>query len=52
MLQRIYGTAFPSASKSSNDYLTFLEEAAKRDHRTARARAWPYSVEEESRAAG
>ncbi|MGE7878508.1 threonine--tRNA ligase [Peribacillus muralis] len=32
MLQRIYGVAFP-AQKELNEYLTFLEEAAKRDHR-------------------
>ena len=32
MLQRIYGTAFPSDADLAA-YLTFLEEAAKRDHR-------------------
>lgn len=32
MLQRIYGTAFPS-SKELKKYLHFLEEAQKRDHR-------------------
>ncbi len=32
MLQRIYGTAFSSKSKLK-DYLSFLEEAKKRDHR-------------------
>jgi threonyl-tRNA synthetase len=32
MLQRIYGTAFLDA-ESLNKYLTFLEEAQKRDHR-------------------
>ena len=32
MLQRIYGTAFAD-KKSLNEYLTFLEEAKKRDHR-------------------
>ncbi len=32
MLQRIYGTAF-SSKKALNEYLTFLEEAKKRDHR-------------------
>ena len=31
-LQRIYGTAFPTA-KDLEDYLHFLEEAKKRDHR-------------------
>lgn len=32
MLQRIYGTAFPKESELEQ-YLTFLEEAKKRDHR-------------------
>src|SRR5690606_3726533 len=32
MLQRVYGTAFPKASQL-HDYLTMLEEAARRDHR-------------------
>ena len=32
MLQRIYGTVF-SSKKELNDYLHFLEEAKKRDHR-------------------
>ena len=32
MLQRIYGTVF-SSKKELNDYLNFLEEAKKRDHR-------------------
>ena len=32
MLQRIYGTAFPK-QKLLDEYLTFLEEARKRDHR-------------------
>ena len=32
MLQRIYGTAFPT-QQELDDYLAFLEEAAKRDHR-------------------
>ncbi len=32
MLQRIYGTVF-SSKKGLKDYLTFLEEAKKRDHR-------------------
>jgi threonyl-tRNA synthetase len=32
MLQRIYGTAFPSA-KELKKYLNFLEEAQRRDHR-------------------
>ena len=32
MLQRVYGTAFPSDAELK-DYLTMLEEAEKRDHR-------------------
>ncbi len=32
MLQRIYGTGFPSR-KELDEYLTFIEEAKKRDHR-------------------
>lgn len=32
MLKRIYGISFPS-NKELNEYLAFLEEAAKRDHR-------------------
>ncbi len=32
MLKRIYGISFPT-NKELNEYLTFLEEAAKRDHR-------------------
>jgi threonyl-tRNA synthetase len=32
MLQRIYATAFPK-KKELDEYLTFLEEAKKRDHR-------------------
>ncbi|HPF09460.1 MAG TPA: threonine--tRNA ligase, partial [Candidatus Cloacimonadota bacterium] len=32
MLKRIYGISFPS-NKELNEYLNFLEEAAKRDHR-------------------
>ena len=32
MLKRIYGISFPS-NKELNEYLVFLEEAAKRDHR-------------------
>src|SRR6202011_1982415 len=32
MLQRIYGTAF-NTQQELDDYLAFLEEAAKRDHR-------------------
>ena len=33
MLQRIYGTSFPSENEL-NDYLTMLDESKKRDHRT------------------
>ena len=32
MLQRIYGTSWPS-QKELDEYLTRLEEAEKRDHR-------------------
>ena len=32
MLQRIYGTAFPT-QKETDDYLKFIEESKKRDHR-------------------
>lgn len=32
MLKRIYGISFPS-NKELNEYMSFLEEAAKRDHR-------------------
>lgn len=47
MLQRIYGTAFPT-HEQLQDYLHFLEEAAKRDHRKLGAELELYSVEEDA----
>ena len=47
MLQRIYGTAFPT-QQELDDYLTFLEEAAKRDHRKLGPELDLYSVEEDA----
>jgi threonyl-tRNA synthetase len=47
MLQRIYGTAFPTQSELDT-YLAFLEEAAKRDHRKLGPELGLYSVEEEA----
>jgi threonyl-tRNA synthetase len=47
MLQRIYGTAFPT-QRELDDYLTFLEEAAKRDHRKLGPELDLYSVEEDA----
>jgi threonyl-tRNA synthetase len=47
MLQRIYGTAFPT-KKELDDYLVFLEEAAKRDHRKLGPELDLYSIEEEA----
>jgi threonyl-tRNA synthetase len=47
MLQRIYGTAFPTQAEL-DDYLHFLEEAAKRDHRKLGPELDLYSVEEEA----
>ncbi|GAC1419873.1 MAG: threonine--tRNA ligase [Candidatus Velthaea sp.] len=47
MLQRIYGTAFPT-QKELDDYLIFLEEAAKRDHRKLGPELGLYSVEEDA----
>jgi threonyl-tRNA synthetase len=47
MLQRIYGTAFPTQAEL-DDYLLFLEEAAKRDHRKLGPELDLYSVEEEA----
>ena len=32
-LQRVYGITFPS-KKEMDEYITLMEEAAKRDHRT------------------
>ena len=45
MLQRIYGTAFPT-QQELDDYLTFLEEAAKRDHRKLGAELDLYHVDD------
>ena len=45
MLTRIYGTAFPS-SEELNDYLKFLEEAKKRDHRTIGKALDLFSIDE------
>jgi threonyl-tRNA synthetase len=47
MLQRIYGTAFPT-QRELDDYLQFLEEAAKRDHRKLGPELDLYSVEEDA----
>ena len=46
MLQRIYGTAWPS-SKELDDYLFLLEEAEKRDHRKLGAELDLFSFPEE-----
>jgi threonyl-tRNA synthetase len=45
MLQRIYGTAFPT-QQELDDYHTFLEEAAKRDHRKLGAELDLFHVDE------
>jgi threonyl-tRNA synthetase len=45
MLQRIYGTAFASAAEL-DDYLAFLDEAAKRDHRKLGAELDLYHIDE------
>jgi threonyl-tRNA synthetase len=47
MLQRIYGTAFPT-QRELDEYLAFLEEAAKRDHRKLGPELGLYSIEEEA----
>jgi len=47
MLQRIYGTAFPT-QQELDDYLAFLEEAAKRDHRKLGPELGLYSIEEDA----
>jgi threonyl-tRNA synthetase len=47
MLQRIYGTAFNSPQEL-DDYLAFLEEAAKRDHRKLGPELGLYSIEEDA----
>jgi threonyl-tRNA synthetase len=46
-LQRIYGTAFPTQDELSA-YLTFLEEAAKRDHRKLGRELDLFSIEEDA----
>ena len=46
-LQRIYGTAFPTPEELSA-YLTFLEEAAKRDHRKLGRELGLFSIEEDA----
>jgi len=45
MLQRIYGTAFPT-QQELDDYHAFLEEAAKRDHRKLGQELDLYHVDE------
>jgi threonyl-tRNA synthetase len=45
MLQRIYGTAFPT-QQELDDYHAFLEEAAKRDHRKLGAELDLFHVDE------
>jgi threonyl-tRNA synthetase len=47
MLQRIYGTAFPT-QQELDDYLAFLEEAAKRDHRKLGVELDLFSIEEDA----
>jgi threonyl-tRNA synthetase len=47
MLQRIYGTAFPT-QQELDDYLHFLEEAAKRDHRKLGVELDLFSIENEA----
>ncbi len=46
MLQRIYGTAFPTAEEL-NEYLKRLEEAKKRDHRRLGKELKLFSINEE-----
>lgn len=46
MLQRIYGTAFPTKAELE-DYLKFLEEAAKRDHRKLGKELDLFSIDEQ-----
>ena len=47
MLQRIYGTAFPT-QKELDAQLAFLEEAAKRDHRRLGQELGLFSLEEDA----
>jgi len=51
MLQRIYGTCFPS-EKELREYLTLLEEAQKRDHRKLGVQLDLYSIYHEAAGAG
>jgi threonyl-tRNA synthetase len=51
MLQRIYGTAFES-QKELDDYLKFLEEAEKRDHRKLGKQLDLYNIFQEEAGAG
>jgi len=46
MLQRVYGTAF-ATSERLNNYLNFLEEAKKRDHRKLGKELDLFSIQEE-----
>ncbi|HMZ26310.1 MAG TPA: threonine--tRNA ligase [Elusimicrobiota bacterium] len=50
-LQRIYGTAWPSA-KELADYLARLEEAKKRDHRELGPRLGLFTIQHESGGSG
>jgi len=47
MLQRIYGTAFPT-KEELKDYLSFLEEAERRDHRKLGKELDLFSIQEKS----
>ncbi len=47
MLQRIYGTAFPTQAEL-DAYLVFLEDAAKRDHRKLGRELDLFSIEEDA----
>ena len=47
MLQRIYGTSFPTA-KELKEYLAKIEEAKKRDHRVLGKKLDLYSIHEEA----
>jgi threonyl-tRNA synthetase len=47
MLQRLYGTAFPTAAELAQ-HLEFLEEAKRRDHRRLGRELGLFSIEEEA----
>lgn len=47
MLQRLYGTAFPTAAELAR-HLEFLEEAKRRDHRRLGRELGLFSIEEEA----